>query len=146
MRTLQHSDKAPVASVQFAPSSLQLLASSLDSAVRLWDMANARVLKTYTGHVNTKSAGRAVFLCRRAHNGALRVWVACGSEDRRVYIWDLQTRRIVQTLNHFRDAVVGLSVRNCTYAYAQPHPTLPLLAAAALGQDASTQVWLDIVT
>ena len=109
MRTLQHSDKAPVASVQFAPSSLQLLASSLDSAVRLWDMANARVLKTYTGHVNTKYAGRAVFLCRRAHNGALRVWVACGSEDRRVYIWDLQTRRI-RVPSHTGDARQSMRV------------------------------------
>lgn len=98
-----------MASVRFSPSSLQLLASSLDSAVRLWDVANARVIKTYTSHTNTQYAGAAVFLFQPGPE--TRVWVACGSEDRHVYVWDLQTKRVVATWLAHRDAVAYIAVR-----------------------------------
>ncbi|WFD29194.1 Kinesin- motor protein [Malassezia sp. CBS 17886] len=145
LRTLQHSDKAPVSSVQFSPSSLQLLVTTLDSVVRLWDIANSRVLKTYAGHTNAKYAIVAAFVwntslredarmlqhdanptAEHARADALpHVFVACGSEDRKVYVWDLQTKRIVQTLDGHRDAVTAIAV----------HPSLPLLASGALEQD-----------
>ena len=95
-----------MASVQFSPSSLQLLASSLDSAVRLWDIANARILKTYTSHRNTQYAGTGILVFRPS-----RTCVACGSEDRLVYVWDVQTKRVVCKLPAHRDAVICVAVR-----------------------------------
>lgn len=97
-------------SVRFSPSSLQLLAMSLDSAVRLWDLANARVLKTYTGHVNTKYAGTALFAY--LPSAALpQTLVVAPSEDREIYLWDLQTKRVVQKLAGHRDAIAAIAVR-----------------------------------
>lgn len=129
LRTLQHTDQAPVASVQFSPSSLQLLVSSLDSVVRLWDIANARVVKSYSAHKNTQYAGRSVFVFRGAH-----ARVACGSEDHAIYLWDVQSKRIVSKLQAHRDAV------SCVEA----HPTLPILASAGLAQDASIALWVNM--
>lgn len=118
-----------MASVRFSPSSLQLLVSSLDSVVRLWDIANARVVKSYGAHKNTQYAGRSIFVFRGAH-----ARVACGSEDRAVYMWDVQTKRVVCKLEVHRDAV------SCVDA----HPTLPMLASAGLAQDASIAVWAHL--
>lgn len=138
MRTLQHVDQAPLVSVRFSPSSLQLLAMSLDSAVRLWDLANARVLKTYTGHVNTKYAGTALFAY--LPSAALpRTLVVAPSEDRELYLWDLQTKQVVQKLIGHRDAVATIAVR---LLLTQVHPTLPVLASAGLEQDASIRLWV----
>lgn len=97
-------------SVRFSPSSLQLLAMSLDSAVRLWDLANARVLKTYTGHLNTKYAGTALFAY--LPSAALpQTLVVAPSESREIYLWDLQTKRVIQKLAGHRDAVAAIAVR-----------------------------------
>lgn len=117
---------APVSFVQFSPSSLQLLTASLDSAVRVWDLPNARVLRTYAGHVNEKYALTAAFVVRGD-----RVLVAAGSEDRQVHLWDMQTAEPVAQLAGHRDVVIAV----CT------HPSLPLLATAALEQDATVIVW-----
>ena len=108
-----------MASVRFSPSSLQLLASSLDSAVRLWDVANARVIKTYTSHTNTQYAGAALFLFQPGPDS--RVWVACGSEDRQVYVWDLQTKRVVASWSAHRDAVAYIAVRPSHSRRRIPH-------------------------
>ncbi|WFC98658.1 Kinesin- motor protein [Malassezia yamatoensis] len=104
LRTLQHEDHAPVVSVQFSPSSLQLLAMSLDSGVRLWDLANARVLKTFTGHNATKHAGNAVFAFLPKDALPRTLIIGC-SEDRVIYIWDLQTKEIVGKLHGHRDTI-----------------------------------------
>ncbi|WFD42748.1 Kinesin- motor protein [Malassezia psittaci] len=104
LRTLQHEDHAPVVSVRFSPSSLQLLAMSLDSGIRLWDLANARVLKTYTGHNATKHAGNAVFAFL-PKDGLPRTLIVGCSEDRMIYIWDLQTKKILGKLHGHRDTI-----------------------------------------
>lgn len=114
LRTLQHGDQAPVASVKFSPSSLQVLAMSLDSAVRLWDLANARILKTYTGHTNTKYAGNAALIYLPSA-GRPTTWIVAGSEDRHVYLWDLQTRQITQVLSGHCDTVAAVAVRLSSY-------------------------------
>lgn len=127
LRTLQHADMAPVSFVRFSPSSLQLLTMSLDSAVRLWDVPNARVLRAYTGHVNEKYALAAAFVATSE-----RVLVAAGSEDRRVHVWDAQTGvALGQPAAAHRDVVIAVCA----------HPVLPLLATAALAEDASAAIW-----
>ena len=123
LRTLQHDDKAPVTFVQFSPSSLQLLTMSLDNAIRLWDLPNARVLKTYTGHANQKYAIAARFVASPPRGHQPRVYVVSGSEDRRVYVWDLQTKKVLQTLDGHRDTVVAISVRPTTPVALTPGPS-----------------------
>ena len=74
--------------------------------MRLWDIANARILKTYTSHKNTQYAGTGILVFRTS-----RTCVACGSEDRLVYVWDVQTKRVVCKLAAHRDAVICVAVR-----------------------------------
>lgn len=106
LRTLQHTDMAPVSFVQFSPSSMQLLTASLDSAVRLWDLPNARVLRTYVGHANEKYPLTAAFVVRDD-----RVLIASGSEDRQVHLWDMQTSAPFARLAGHRDVVIVVRVR-----------------------------------
>jgi len=63
-------------------------------------------------------------------SGLPTVYVVCGSEDQRVYIWDLQRKTIVQTLLGHRDSVLAVDV----------HPTLPVIASASLDQDPCVKV------
>lgn len=58
------------------------------------------------------------------------VYVICGSEDQRVYVWNLQTKKLVQTLIGHRDVVISVDV----------HPFLPVIASASLDQDPCIKV------
>ena len=59
LKTLAHEDNTPVASVRFSPNSKFLFTSTLDSAIRLWDYQNDKVVKSYTGQVNRKCVSAA---------------------------------------------------------------------------------------
>ena len=58
LKTIIGDDNPPVTSIAFTPNSHFLLVSTLDSRMRLWDYtqpgSTAEVVKTYTGHTNTK--------------------------------------------------------------------------------------------
>ena len=141
----------PVTSVKFAPSSLHLIASTIDNAIRLWDIPSGRVLKTYKGHQCMKHATKvhltpprwvakgfaseeevdlppsldelsederkdivrrtvAAEKRRRERKGMPEILVVSGSEDSKVYLWDLQTKEVVQTLTGHHDAICSTAV------------------------------------
>ena len=120
LKTLAHEDNTPVASVRFSPNSKFLFTSTLDSAVRLWDYQNDKVVKSYEGHQNRKcvplspssppspllGATRPRALERLTRPPACRYCIppiltpdgahlVCGSEDHKVVVWDVQTREVV---------------------------------------------------
>lgn len=126
IKTLVHGEAPPIGHVAFSPNAFQLLATSLDNTIRLWDMANGRVLKTYAGHQNAKYALKAAFTAWRqaghqlpsssdASNSTMPCMVVSGSEDQRVYLWDLQTKRVLHTLQGHRDVVLSISVSSAEY-------------------------------
>lgn len=154
LATLPHPTSSPTTSITFSPSSSHLLASSLDSTLRLWDVANGKVVKTYKterhahvssdttapGEEGTKNvfqterfAIKSSFLPRR--DGAKsNSYVITGSEDCKVYMWDVQTRALACVLvGYHRDVVGAVAV----------HPTKPILASAALDHDLSIKIYLD---
>lgn len=173
LATLPQPASSPTTSICFSPSSSHLLASSLDSTLRLWDVGLARVVKTYRpekeqggnaeaaaggengegggggrAYQNEKFAIKASFLIvgeedgsgrrtrRRQRSGGPRprTYVVTGSEDCRVYFWDVQTRRQAAVLGgHHRDVVSAVAV----------HPNKPILASAALDHDLAIKVYLD---
>ena len=191
----------PVASVKFAPSSSLLLACTLDNTIRLWDVVNARVVKSFTGHVNQQFATKAGFTrprhmlpglaCkedadwaphvvisetgqplsarnssragqdmreesqvyitpaeadaiatrhvaseerRKARKGLPEIFVVCGAEDSKLWIWDLQTKEALQTIPGHSDVIVALAV----------HPTQPIIATGSMEHDPSIRLWMDV--
>lgn len=92
---------------------------------RLWNFSTGKFLKTYTGHVNSKYCISSTFSIT---NGK---YIVSGSEDNYVYIWELQTRKIVQKLEGHTDTVISVSC----------HPTENMIVSAALGNDKTLRIW-----
>ncbi|VAH94851.1 unnamed protein product [Triticum turgidum subsp. durum] len=94
---------------------------------RLWNFSAGKFLKTYTGHVNTKYCIPAAFSIT---NGK---YIVSGSEDKCVYMWDLQSRKIVQKLEGHSDTVIAVSC----------HPKENMIASGALDNDKTVKVWVQ---
>ena len=54
-------------------------------------------------------------------------------EGRCVYIWDVQTKQVVQKLEGHGDTVVGVAC----------HPRLSVIASCSLGSDPTVRIWVD---
>lgn len=94
---------------------------------RLWHFASGKFAKIYTGHVNSKYCIPAAF---SVTNGK---YIVSGSEDNCVYLWDLQSRQIVQKLEGHTDTVIAISC----------HPSKNMIASAALEKDNTIKVWVQ---
>jgi len=92
---------------------------------RLWNYSTGKFLKTYTGHVNSKYCISSTFSIT---NGK---YIVGGSEDNSIYLWELQSRKIVQKLEGHSDTVVSVSC----------HPTENMIASGALGNDKTVKIW-----
>ncbi|KAI6007452.1 WD40 repeat-containing protein [Pisolithus albus] len=112
--------------VTFSPNSRYILAATQDSTIRLWNYQNSR---TTTGH-----------------------HIVSGSEDCRVYIWDLQSRELLQVLEGHRDMVLAVAV--CAFQYfaddqesethgPQTHPEHAVIASASMEKDPTIRLWVD---
>ncbi|XP_062575392.1 WD repeat-containing protein 5 isoform X2 [Saccostrea cucullata] len=92
LKTLIDDDNPPVSFVKFSPNGKYILAATLDNTLKLWDYSKGKCLKTYTGHKNEKYC---IFANFSVTGGK---WIVSGSEDNLVYIWNLQTKEVVQKL------------------------------------------------
>uniref|UniRef100_A0AAR2LV34 WDR5-like beta-propeller domain-containing protein n=1 Tax=Pygocentrus nattereri TaxID=42514 RepID=A0AAR2LV34_PYGNA len=125
LKTLIDDDNPPVSFVKFSPNGKYILAATLDNTLKLWDYSKGKCLKTYTGHKNEKYC---VFANFSVTGGK---WIVSGSEDHMVYIWNLQTKEIVQKLQGHADVVIATAC----------HPTQNIIASAALENDKTIKLW-----
>lgn len=128
LKTIFASGNPPVSSVKYSPNGKYLLASTLDSTMRLWPVnrtGSHQCAKTYTGgHVNTKYSISADFTA----DGN----VVTGDETGKVVIYDLQTREVDTVLEGHSDAVLAVSA----------HDHLPLIASGGMTEDRKVEFWL----
>jgi COMPASS component SWD3 len=96
-------------------------------AQRLWNFSDGKYVKAYKGHTNTKYCIPATFSVTKEK------YVVSGSEDSCVYLWDLQTRKIVQKLEGHADTVISVSC----------HPEQSIIASGSLGRDKSVKIWVQ---
>lgn len=104
-----------------------------------------RCLKTYSGHSNAKYCIAACFSITGGK------WIVAGSEDHKVYLWDLQSREIVQVLEGHKDVVVAVAVRHPfgpsfgipSHASAQTHPQQNMIATGCIDSDLGIRIWSD---
>lgn len=137
LKTLVHEDNAAVSSVRFSPNGRFVLATTLDSAVRLWNYVEGRCVKTYQGHKNQKYSINACFGTYNAEGDETRpeeerqtwAFVACGDEEGKTVIWDVSSKEVLQVLSGHEDVVLSVDVS-------------PLNGSiATCGRDGSIRIW-----
>ncbi|KAF2028726.1 WD40 repeat-like protein [Setomelanomma holmii] len=133
LRTIVHEDNAPVTCVRFSPNGRYILAWTLDSCIRLWNYieGKGKCVKTYQGHMNKKFSITGAFGAYGTPEVGEVQWafIASGSEDGSVVLWDVSSKNVLQRLEGHTDAVMAVDT----------HPTERLIASAGL--DRTVRVW-----
>ncbi|VDQ14880.1 unnamed protein product [Trichobilharzia regenti] len=117
LKTLIDDDNPPVSFVKFSPNG---------NCLKLWDYTKGRCLKTYGGHKNEKFC---IFANFSVTGGK---WVVSGSEDNLIYLWNLQTKEIVQKLSGHTDIAL------CTAC----HPQMNMIASGLVLDYLSVRIHL----
>lgn len=96
----------PVTSVQSSSDQDTVLISSLDSTIRLLDANNGGNMTTFTGHRNNNYRIPSVY-------GTDGQYIVSGSEDGRVFFWETETGKLLNTvMAHSGKVVSGLSIHD----------------------------------
>jgi COMPASS component SWD3 len=137
LRTLVDEDRKPVTSVKFSPNGKFLLAWTLDNCVRLWNYIEGRCVKTYQGHLNSQySLGGAVGSYSYDNGGGerrLEAFVASGSEDGDIVVWDVSSKDILWREKAHRDVVLGID-------FGRTKEGKGLLVSG--GKDRDVKIWM----
>ncbi|KAL7273671.1 hypothetical protein RUND412_003443 [Rhizina undulata] len=117
---------APITSVTQSSDGNAYLVSSLDGVIRLMDKTNGQLLQSYKGHVNKDFRVSSCF-------GDHDKYVVTGSEDGKIWVYDLLEGKMVDKLS----AHGGKVITAVTYS---PVGKRQMLSA---GADGTVVVWGD---
>lgn len=127
MRTFHTDGNVPVTSAKFSPNSKFLLVGAFGGSLQLYNYAATKPLKRYRGHEHERFGVSSCF----GVDGS-KAYVISGSEDGRVHVWDLQTRRIVAKLSgNTNKPVVAVAA----------HPTNGSLVSGEMGEQPAIRIW-----
>jgi len=133
LRTIVHEDNAPVTCVRFSPNGRYILAWTLDSCIRLWNYIDGKgkCVKTYQGHANKKYSLSGAFGTYGAEQAGAHqhAFVASGSEDGSIVLWDVSSKNVLQRLEGHTEPVLAVVT----------HPTERLIASTGL--DRTIRIW-----
>ncbi|KAK1928503.1 WD repeat-containing protein 5B [Phytophthora citrophthora] len=125
LRTIISEPAAPVGSASFTPNGRYVLSSTLDGTLRLWDYMRDICVRSYSGHVNRKFSMQCTFLEQQWNKQPV---VACGSEDNRIFMWDVGTQEVASILPGHDHPVLALAA----------HPTRALMVS---GSNRDVKMW-----
>ncbi|KAF2227710.1 WD40-repeat-containing domain protein [Elsinoe ampelina] len=109
LKTLVHEDHKPVGAVRFSPNGKFVVAATLDSTIRLWRYVEGRVIKTYFGGKNERYSAAVCFGKYGAVEGGEEwAFIAAGSEDGTVVLWDVNTKETLQKIAAHDGPVLGV--------------------------------------
>lgn len=152
LKTIYADGNSPVGHVGFSPNGKYVLAGTLDSRLRLWHVGTkagydekhnlvtapgydssspslrGKCSKTYSGHVNTKHCLFASF----AGMHGPRHSILTGSEDGKVHVYGLQSRKVRQVLCGHVDAVLAVAA----------HDSKDLLCTGGMTKDKTVRFWV----
>ena len=147
LKTIYAEGNPPVSFLRFSPNGKFILSSTLDSRLRMWQVSGDKSVsktgdryksqgghffKIYGGkgcHQNTKFCAFSDFCITNRNQQS----IVTGSEDGKLYIYDLQTKAVRQTLEGHSDAVLAVA----------SHSKIPLLASGGMNQDKSVRFWFQ---
>ncbi len=89
---------ATVYSVAWSPDDRYIVSASLDTSLKLWDASNGNLVRTFAGYkakTSEKGHREGVFCAAFSPDGK---WLASGSSDRTVRIWNVATGQVSHEL------------------------------------------------
>jgi len=104
-----YSDNSPAVScVNFSYGGEFLLVSTLDDTHRLYNNQGPKIqtkcLKSYKGHVNKRySIFSAMYISQYGN------MIVSGSDDKKVYLWDIKTGKLLKKLEGHSDSVLAVA-------------------------------------
>ncbi|ULT89477.1 hypothetical protein L3Y34_008139 [Caenorhabditis briggsae] len=125
LKTLKDLEHDAVSFVEFTPNGKFILSSHMNSKIKMWDVSKEKPVKYYSGHQNSKYcifAGISLSHGRR---------VISGSEDGKIFVWDLQTKRVIQVMEEHTKPVLATDA----------HPILNMMASGGIEPDNTVRIW-----
>ncbi|KNC76010.1 hypothetical protein SARC_11477, partial [Sphaeroforma arctica JP610] len=104
IRTIYEYSNPPLGHIMYSKDSKYILASYLNSQIRLWNSHNGKCLKVYSGHHNVRLCCFSALADEDTHP-----LVLSGSEDGRILIWDMQSMTQLQVLEGHTDIAISIS-------------------------------------
>lgn len=135
LRTFVDEDRRPVTSVRWTPNGRYLVAWTLDSSIRLWRYTDGACLKTYQGHVNQEYSlgGTMGDYYANGQRGAPEGFLASGSEDGDVVIWDVISKDLLWRGKGHKDVVLAVD-------FGRTKDGTGLLVSG--GRDRDIRIWM----
>ncbi len=91
----------PVSSIAFSPDGRQLVSSSFDKTIKVWDTNSGKCLKTLLGHRSR------IWTVAFHPNGRT---IASGGDDNHTKIWDLKRGRCIKTIVGHTNAILSVKL------------------------------------
>jgi WD40 repeat protein len=93
----------PISSIAFSPDGQQLVSSSFDKTIKLWDVQTGECLKTLLGHRSR------IWTVAFHPNGKQ---IASGGDDNHTKIWDLKQGRCINTIVGHTNAILAVNLNH----------------------------------
>jgi COMPASS component SWD3 len=132
LKTLVEQCNPAVGSARFSPNGRFILVSHINGTIKLWDYLRTKEKGVFQGHANAAYCIPSGFLNPTGPKEA--VSVVSGSEDNKVYVWDLNSRKLQQTLVGHEDVVIATAC----------HPFERIVASAGLQKDRHIRIWSSL--